>query len=202
MGINLEILSDQCKIVDVFNSIKDPRSKFGKQFNLGSILAVAFRAILCGCNSYEAIHDWCKSLSEKELLLFNLGKPRAPSPSFFQKTFRLMNMHEIEIMLMNWFSEYKTIINKIIALDGKFNRGSKSVVNHDRGVLLLTMVIHDCKEVVFQTQAAPGVGEITAAREMLDYADIKNCIITADAAHTQELTAKKIVIDKESDFFL
>ena len=184
-------------LIDAFSKIKDPRSRFGKSINLSGLLALSFCAIALGNNSYDAISDWGKSLKEKELEQFELKK--APSASIFQKTFRLLNSEEIEKILFDWLiNTSDSLLNKIIAFDGKTNRGSKSTLN--KGVHLLTAVLHDKKEIIFQKRVSSKSNEIPAMREMLNEMGPKSCVITADAAHTNGKTAADIVKKHACDY--
>lgn len=186
-------------LIEAFSTVEDPRSRFGRSIKLTGILSLAFCAIALGNNSYEAISDWGKSLSKNELEKFGLKKPI--STSILQKTFRLLDIEAIEKVLMNWLiNTSEGLLNKIIAFDGKTNRGSRSRFN--KGLHLVTAILHDKKEIIFQKRVSAKSNEIPAVREMLN--DIKpiNCIITADAAHTNTKTAEVIVKKHSCDYLL
>src|SRR5689334_16422833 len=44
----------------VFATIADPRSKHGQRYDLPFLLVCLTAALLCNCNSTEAIGQWCR----------------------------------------------------------------------------------------------------------------------------------------------
>ena len=178
-------LEGQSGLIDALRTIKDPRSRFGKSQDLAGLLALSFCAVVNGSNSYEAISDWGKALTTEELHKFSLKRP--PSASLYQKTFRILDTEHIEQVVMKWLLEKEGLCNKIIAFDGKTNRGSKSVIC--KGVHLVTAVLHGTKEIIYQRQVEEKSNEIPALREMLGEMNPSKCVITADALHTNVETA-------------
>jgi len=184
-------------LIDAFRKVKDPRSRFGKSLDLAGILAVSFCAIATGSNSYEAISDWGKSLTTEQLAKFGLKRP--PSASFLQKTFRILDNENIETVLIDWLIESdETLVGKIIAFDGKTNRGSRTATN--KGIHLVTAILHDKKEIIYQKRVSSKSNEIPALRDMVKEMNLNGATITADAAHTNAETVRTIVEDCKSNF--
>ena len=55
---------------DVFRTITDPRSRYGRRYRLETLLGLAAAATLCGARGYKAIHEWVCDLSPAMLRHF------------------------------------------------------------------------------------------------------------------------------------
>ena len=63
--------ADQMRsLPDVFRTITDPRSRYGRRYRLETLLALAAAATLCGARGYKAIHEWVCDLSPAMLRHF------------------------------------------------------------------------------------------------------------------------------------
>ena len=184
-------------LLELFKRIPDPRSRFGKMYSLHLMLALTFCAMLCGVQSFAGIDDWAKTLSEKEKKLFGFGKHGVPGGSILQKTFRLLDIKIIEKEFTLWFVSQEDLRQKWIALDGKTLRGSSH--GDQKGIHLLSAFLHEAKLVVAQELVGSKTNEIPIAQKMiLELPDIEGAILTLDAIHTQEETARIIVREKKS----
>jgi predicted transposase YbfD/YdcC len=84
-----------------------------------------------------------------------------------------------------------------IAVDGKWLRGVL-----DGQVKLFAAMLHEEKVIIAQHRIPDETTETTQVRELLDSVDLRNAVVTADAAHAQRETAEYIAGERESAYFL
>ena len=84
-----------------------------------------------------------------------------------------------------------------IAIDGKWLRGVL-----DGQVKLFAAMLQEEKMIIAQHRIPDETTETTQVRELLDSVDLRNAVITADAAHAQRETAEYIAGERESGYFL
>ena len=74
----------------------------------------------------------------------------------------------------------------IVATDGKTMRGSKSKEMNEKARHIVSLFLTDSKLVLTQNQVDEKSNEIPALIALLDDLNLKNCVITMDAMHTQK----------------
>jgi predicted transposase YbfD/YdcC len=89
-----------------------------------------------------------------------------------------------------------------IAIDGKWLRGVG-----DGQVRLFAAMLHEEKVIIAQHRIPDETTETTQVKELLEPVDLKDAVVTADAAHAQRETAEYIAGPEEdggrgSDYFL
>jgi predicted transposase YbfD/YdcC len=72
----------------------------------------------------------------------------------------------------------------------------------DGQVKLFAAMLQEEKAVIAQHRSPDDTNEITQVRELLDPVDLKDAVVTADAAHAQHDTAAYIGGERESDYLL
>lgn len=203
MGLNLKDLplTGNNSLVDLFKRIPDPRSRFGKQHTLHGMLSLTYCAFLCGVRSYSGIDDWSKSLSKREVKKFDFGKHGIPTGSIIQKTLRFLDVDIIESEFTGWFKQQASLKDKWIAFDGKTLRGSKH--GNKKGLHLLGAMLHEEKVILAQVVVGEKTNEIPIAQQMLkNIENMEGSIMTFDALHTQEETARIVVMENKADYVM
>lgn len=92
---------------------------------------------------------------------------------------------------------------RVIAIDGKTVRGARSATT--TAPHLVAALDHASGVTLGQVAVAAKSNEIPAVRDLLaglDPADLRGCVITVDAMHTQTDTAKAITDDAGADYVL
>jgi hypothetical protein len=135
----------------VFATIADPRSKHGQRYDLSYWLLCLTAALLCNCNSTEAIGPWCR---EQHPLLHRLFGPRrhlSPTASLYRWLLPRLSSQQIEWALARWVRATLTAPEEdAVALDGKTVRGAASsgqVAPH-----LLAFCTHASQETLLQVR--------------------------------------------------
>src|ERR1051326_9367672 len=70
---------------EIFEAVPDPRGRHGLRYELAFLLTCLVAALLCNCNSTEAVAQWCR---EHEALLRQIFGPRLflrPSGSLYRR---------------------------------------------------------------------------------------------------------------------
>jgi hypothetical protein len=109
----------------VLATIPDPRSKHGQRYDLPYVLLCLIAALLCTCNSTEAVGQWCR---EQQALLQRLFGPRrqlSPTASLYRWLLPRLSSQQIEWALARWVRATLTAtLDDAVALDGKTVRGA------------------------------------------------------------------------------
>ncbi|MHB1930762.1 MAG: ISAs1 family transposase [Acidimicrobiales bacterium] len=185
-------------LVGYMQGVSDPRMRRGVRHPVASVLAVAALAVICGMRSYRAIGQWCQALSQDQLL--HLGCFRSPTTGRYvapsQDTVRRVLTNVDAAALDRAVCAYLVAVlappgQRRIALDGKTLRGSASESANQRH--LLSAVRHGLGTVLAQVEVDGKENEIPAAQRLLEILPPAGMVVTADAMHTQEQTAKAIV---------
>lgn len=179
-------------ILELLETIPDPRMEGKIKHNLGSILFVGLCGVLCGCESWSDIEDYCETKFEWLSGYVDLTNG-VPSEWTFRRVFTLLDPAHMEQLLRSHAASIvKNCANKSdqISLDGKALRGSKRL-----GLRCLHSITAWCQEnslVLAETQVDGKSNEITAIPLLLEILDLKGKTITIDAAGCQKNIAQQI----------
>jgi len=187
-------------LIDVLQTIEDPRSRHGALHSFISIISIAICAILAGARSYEAIAEWAKKLSPSERRKFRCRQEEPPSESTIRKTLQRIDAADLDSKLYGWLSLQSAFeaATSAIAVDGKTVCGS-----HDGGrkaIHLLSAFLHEQEVTIAQVSVSEKTNEIPAMKDLLAPLPIQGSVITSDAMHTQSETARYIIKEKEADY--
>ena len=188
-------------ILEIIQTIPDPRMEGKVKHNLGAILFVGLCGVLSGCKSWSDIEDYCEIKREWLSVYVDLSKG-IPSEWTFRRVFTLLDPAHMENFLRTHAANVVSQKGKPgdqIAIDGKALRGSK------RGDLQCLHSIsawcHENNLVLAEHQVAGKTNETTAIPLLLDSLDLKGKTISIDAAGCQKAISKGIK-DKKGDYVL
>jgi len=206
VAMNLDAVAIETKdgLIDHLRTIADPRMKRGVRHRMISMLTVAVCAVLSGAKSYAAIGEWAKRSSQDMRKRMGCRYDRqtalfiAPSEPTLRRTLQAVDALALDKVVGQWLITQAPVAGNAIALDGKTARGSTS--NEGNQTHLVTAFLHKEGIVIAQQAVAAKSNEITAVRPLLANIDIEGCVVTADALHTQEDTARFIVEEKRADY--
>lgn len=188
------------KILEIIDEISDPRMEGKVQHKLSSIIFVALCGILCGCESWSDIRDYCRIKKEWLSRYVSLANG-IPSSDTFRRIFTLLNPDNIEYLLRTHAAEIVAQHKKSdqITVDGKALRGSKKL-----NLQCLHSVSAWCHEnglVLGEEQTDSKSNEITAIPLLLESLNLKGNTITIDAVGCQKSIAK-LIIEKKGNYVL
>lgn len=181
-------------LLSVLGKVPDPRDPRGVRYPLAGVLAVAVCAVLAGARSFAAIGDWALDLGTDQL--DRLGLERAPVESTMRKLFTRMDAVALDSQLavLGWCRTRLVEGRRVIAIDGKTVRGARTATT--TAPHLIAALDHATGVVLGQNAVTAKSNEIPAVRDLLagfDPAELHGCVITLDAMHTQDDTAKAIL---------
>jgi hypothetical protein len=180
----------------IFLDIQDPRAnpRHGNTFPLSKLLLVSACAFLSGYTSFTAIGDYVKNLPSEAIakLKFKKRPSLRPEESCIRKTLNQLDANVLQDRIYEWLKK-KGISKKgcHIAIDGKAMRAS--IGENGRAVMNVSAVEVTTGATIASEQVEQKSNEIPAMRKLLDEIDIRGSVVSADAIHTNEETARKIL---------
>ena len=190
-------------LVERFRALEDPRRKNGLQHRMFSTLACAAVATLMGAGSYDGFEDVCKHLSQSQLRILRCYRNKekrfvAPSDSTFCRVLQLVDPEEFEAIVAAWLLEQKPEVIKRIAVDGKTLRSSMQ--GEGKPLVLLSAVTHRLRITINSVAISEKSNEIPALEPLLKNLAIEGSVITADAMHCQQESARIITQQHGADY--
>jgi predicted transposase YbfD/YdcC len=170
-------------LVEMLEAIPDPRGKHGLRYDLPFLLTCLIVALLCNCQSTEAVSQWCR---EHVDLLREVFGPRlflTPSGSLYRWLLPQISAEAVEQAISAWIrATSQASSNDPLAVDGKTVRGART--EERDAPHLLSCFTHHSKEVWAELAVGEKTNEIPEARKLLPTLPIKGRICTFDALHS------------------
>ncbi len=172
--------------------VPDPRRCRGCRHSLQSVLLIAVCAVLAGARSFAAIGDW--SAIHRPALGVCGGPPHAAT---IRRVLIAVDPVAVEAALTRWalarrdepaavggqLPAPRNERRRVYAVDGKNLRGARQTGGQQ--TKLVCVVDHTHRLVLTQTEVVDG-NEIAAFVTALEgLPELRGCLITADALHTQ-----------------
>ena len=173
-----------------FDLIEDPRAA-NAQHDLTELLFIALLASLCGADSCADMAEF--GLAKESLLRrFMTLKHGVPSHDTFARVFRRLDPQAFEAAFRSFTEDFGKTVRGVVALDGKALRRA-----YDKGASHMprAMVTAWASELrlALASEACGQGGEAAAAIKLIEFLDLKGCIVTADALHCRRDTAAAIL---------
>ena len=182
------------RLKESMRHIKDPRRERGNfRHLLVDILVITLLGMICGCESWEEIHDYGKTKKAwlKTILTLKKGIPSADT---FRRLFERINPEELEKMYREWVTPYVgSCMQKQINIDGKTIRGAGTRLH------MVSAWIREDGVTLGQARTEEKSNEIIAIPELLATLDIAGGTVSIDAIGCQRKICKK-VIEKGADY--
>lgn len=182
-------------------AIPDSRMPRGIRHHRLALLSIAICAIICGAKSFDAIAQWGKACTQK--MLKRLGcrkKPgtdlyEAPSEPAIRRFLQSLDGQAVDSAITGWVASIMGV-GDAMAVDGKTIKGARTA--DGRQMHLLAAFLHQEATVVAQALVPPTTNEIPVVKELLDTVNMEGAVVTLDALHTQQETARYLVEEKKS----
>lgn len=181
-------------ITNFLSAVKDYRKARGKRYNLSSVLRLVLAGLLCGANNFATIHRWAKTLSKKALIELGFYNGKLLSYSNLTIILRQVDGDDITKIMSDLA---KNLNRPMLHIDGKFLRGSNCF--GDKIPAQILTIFNNTNSATVGYQAIKDRNEYHAMLKLLAKSNIKNAIITADAAFTHEKITEEIV-NQGADF--
>jgi len=143
--------------------------------------------VLSGANSFEDMAIWMKERKREISKL--LERPfKAPAYTTIRNAYIGMDIKAIEELQRRWVEGITKNREglSIVSSDGKTMRGSKNKEMNEKARHIISLFLSESKLTLTQNQVEDKSNEIPALLELLNNLNLKNCVITMDAMHTQK----------------
>lgn len=187
-------------LIEIFDTLEDPRDNRGKKHKLTDIIVMSIYAIICGNFDCENIADWL-SLREKFFTDLLSMKNGIPSADTFLRVFSAIEPEKFMAVFSDWIKSVVASSGKVIAIDGKAVKSSADKINGGNIPYVVSAFLTEIGLSFCQIKVDDKSNEITAIPELLDMLDLKEAIVTIDAIGTQKNIVKKIV-EKQGHYCL
>lgn len=195
--------TDLPTLAEVLNTLPDPRSRRGRRYRLGPLLALSLLAVLGGATSIAAINRSISGYDPSVLSRAGLPGTARLATSTLRRLLARLDGDAFDTAIGTYLAALTAdglpaadpptsrvpLIG--LAVDGKALRGSRTgngTVTH-----LLAAMRHDTQTVLAQRQIAAKSNEIPAFTPLLSGLDLSGAVVTADALHTQHEHARQIL---------
>ncbi len=151
-----------------FASIPDPRNRRGQRYDLPFLLICLVAALLCDCNSLEAVGRWTR---DQRTVLARVCGPRrhlTPTGLLYRRLLPRLSAAHIERALACWVQQTRPLRDREpLALDGKVVRGARTATQ--TAPQLLSVSTHMTQETLVQVRITDKTNEIPVAQELLPH---------------------------------
>ena len=188
-------------LYDALCHVHDTRDG-NRTFPIGGMLAIVVMAMMSGANSVKAIARFATRLTmaQRRALCMPRAKSKAgvvakhehkvPCHVTLQNFLRALDLDDFGEKLSGWMaSQGDGTLPRQFALDGKFVKevmGVVSVVNAETGA---PVAVAACT----RKEGEKGRCEMPVGRKLLGRMDLSNALVSSDALHCQQDTAREIL---------
>ncbi len=191
-------------LLEAFKTLGDSRRGHGLRHRQPFVLACAAMAMLMGAGSYQAFEDVCSKFTQRQLRAlgcrFNAKKKAylPPSDSTFFRVLNHLDAAVFDLVVGQWIMQQDISVLRALAVDGKVLRGSGR--GDGKALQLLSAVSHRLRLTVAQEPIEEKSNEIPAIKPLLGKVPCQGSLITADAMHCQQETARFVTQELGGDY--
>jgi predicted transposase YbfD/YdcC len=184
-----EVLS----LASIFAEITDKRKPKGVRYQFQALLILLSLAKLCYQDTTSEIAEWVTNRSDLLKAKLGLDWKQMPSISTWQRLLgQNLESAEFDEKVGQYFQSISSEDRQLYNLDGKVVCGTIDKET-DNQLHLLALQESESNLVVEQTALETGENEISAAKRLLEKADLANKIISGDAIFAQQELSKTVI---------
>ena len=190
-------------LFECLGEVPECRFARGKRYPLSTVLALAVAARLAGYRGVTAFAQFAALLSQDQLKAVGaFWSPSrkcytAPSITTFHKILAALPPETLDNAIGQWTAQQSTS-HAPVALDGKDLRGASAQTENGRR-MMVAAVEHDSGLVLGQVEVDSKSNEIPAVRALSSSLDLTGRIVTMDAMHAQQETAR-CLLGRRADY--
>jgi hypothetical protein len=183
--------------------LPDCRRRRGIRHRYRTVLTIALAGVLCGARSFLALGEFAAALSQAQLRSVGArrdaptGRYQPPCESTIRRVLQASDADALDRCLGQWLLA-QSDAHDAVAVDGKTVRGARRPDGSP--VQLLSAFLHQQGVTVAQVEVGPHTNEIPEVTRLLAPLDLAGRVVTADALHTQQETARYLVEAKQADY--
>lgn len=185
-------------LIEMLGRVVDPRKRRGVRHSVVSIVAIAVCAALSGARSFCAIAEWAQGLSREALNQLGVKRGKPPSEPTLRRVLQHLDADGLDRDIGQWLIQTHALGGRALAVDGKTLRGGYDA--NKPAPHLLSAILHQEAVVLGQLAVDDKTNEIPKLPQLLAPLPLAGAVITADALHTQQQTARFIVEQKNADY--
>lgn len=179
-------------LIAAFAGVPDPRRRRGRRYPLPFLLGALVLALLCNCDTLEAVGQWCAEQREVLAAQFPGQRFHTPTGSLYRRLLPRLSVAHLEAALAVWVrGSLAAAADEPVALDGKAVRGAGTA--EQAAPHLLSASTHRSGETLVQVRVSAKTNEVPVARELLRALPLTGRVVTADALHTCAQTARALL---------
>lgn len=199
---NNGLVYDLGSLYDYLSQVEDPRSKYGKQYELTVLLIWMLLAKLCGQDKPSGIAEWIRHRQDLWVAHKLTNRTKTPSHMTYRRVLQdIVSVEEFEGLMESYHQQQlKTEQEVIISMDGKTVRGTIPAGEY-RGTHLLAIYVPQQGLVLAEAEVDRKENEIVVAPHLLNKVSLAGAIVVADAMHTQKALCSQ-VIEAGGDYVL
>jgi predicted transposase YbfD/YdcC len=187
-------------LIEAFAGVPDPRRRQGRRYPLPFLLCALILALLCNCDTLEAVGQWCAEHRDLLAAHFPAQRFHTPTGSLYRRLLPRLSVVHVEAALALWVrGSLVAPADEAVAFDGKTVRGAGTA--EQAAPHLLSASTHHSGETLVQVRVAEKTNEIPIARAILPALPLAGRVVTADALHTCAPTARAILA-QQADYLL
>ena len=187
-------------IEEFLSCVPDPRMERSRRHSLENIVVIALLAVISGADSFVAIEDFAQTKREWLATFLDL-RDGVPSHDTLGRVFALLDPRALAEGFRRWTLAMTQSDETLIAIDGKTLRRSFKRAGDNAFVHMVSAWSASNRVALGQVKTDDKSNEITAIPELLELIDVKEALVSIDAAGAQTAIADKIV-DKGGDYLL
>ena len=182
---------------DCLRTVPEFRGTRGRRYPLATILAIAVAAKLAGYHGTRAFAEFAKGLTQHQLRALRafysrrLGRFTAPTATAFFKVLVALDPDVLDRAARTWAAQHSRAAEPV-AIDSKRIRGAARQDPHGKHHLVAA-VEHRSGNVLGQEAVAHKSNEIPTVRRLATGLDLQGRVVTVDAMHVQNETARCLV---------
>lgn len=198
MDLNRLPLEGEGGLMETLRTVVDPRKPRGVRHPVVTVVAIAVCAALAGARGFNAVAEWAKDLSRDTLRRLGSRRWTPPSEPTIRRVLQKLDAERLDAEIGRWLLQQSGLKGQALSVDGKTLRGA-----HDAGQAaphLLSAILHQEGLVVAQRAVGEKTNEIPEVPRLLAPLPLKGTVVTLDAMHTQQATARHLVEEKKADY--
>lgn len=198
---------DPASLFALLAQLPDPRKRRGRRYALAVILTLMILAKLAGETTPSGIAHWARLRTDWLCDVLHLGRRRLPCANTYTLIAAKVDVADLNRRLAQFFVPplpplpaaplaevpLPARAQRHLALDGKTLRGTRragQVVQPAVHLLSLYDVTH--QGMLAQVEVATKDHEIPGATTLIANRDLRGCVVTADALHTQRKWCRSV----------
>ena len=189
-------------LFDEFAEVETETEYNGYLYSVKSAIIITICGMFCGLKNMKGIHMWASNERIKEFLNENFHIESVPCYSWFTQILGFIKPESFSESFTNWIVRLvQGSGTKTLAFDGKTIRSTGKMKRHENPIHIVSAQLAEYGVTIGQITVEGKSNEIPAVQKLIDFLDVKGCMIVADALNCQKETAKK-VIDGGGDYLL